>query len=163
VKRSCVFLDRDGVINAAPRAGEYMLRWEEFRFLPGICDWIRLFNALGVLVIVVTNQRCVSLGLITTPELDEIHQRMRRELESMGARLDDVLFCPHAEGACDCRKPKPGLIEQACARWEIDLESSLLIGDSDTDKEFARRAGLRFVRVKNGRILEIVPSEQARH
>jgi len=159
VKRRCVFLDRDGVINAAPAAGEYILRWEEFRFLPGISDWIRLFNALGGLVIVVTNQRCVALGLLPTGELDEIHRRMRDELAQMGARLDDVLCCPHEEGTCDCRKPKPGLIEQACGKWEIDLEGSLLIGDSDTDRELARRTGLRFVRVTNGRIADITPAE----
>ncbi len=159
MKRRCVFLDRDGVINAAPPAGEYILRWEEFRILPGISDWIRLFNALGILVIVVTNQRCVALGLLAAAGLDEIHCRMRDELARMGARLDDVLCCPHDEGTCDCRKPKPGLIDQACGKWEIDLEGSLLIGDSDTDRELAQRTGLRFVHVKDGRIADITPAE----
>lgn len=158
MNRRCVFLDRDGVINAAPVAGEYILRWEEFRFLPGVADWIRLFNTLGLLVIVVTNQRSVALGLISSGELDEIHHRMRDELAQEGARLDDVLCCPHEEGTCECRKPKPGLIEQACRKWDIDLEGSLLIGDSDADRELARRAGLCFIRVANGRIVDITPA-----
>ena len=74
-----VFLDRDGVINRKPPVGDYIRTWSEFQFLPGIADWIQLFNALGLLVIVVTNQRGVALGLIRCEDLEEIHRNMTQE------------------------------------------------------------------------------------
>lgn len=154
VIRRCVFLDRDGVINASPAPGEYIRSWSEFRFLPGVSDWIRLFNVLGFLVIVVTNQRGIARGLVSATEVEEIHRRMREELAGAGARIDDVFCCPHEEGACECRKPKPGLILQASRKWNLDLAASLLIGDSEADRELARSCKLTFVRVHDGRIIE---------
>jgi len=147
MKRRCVFLDRDGVINIAPAPGRYILRWEDFEFIPTITDWIRLFNTLGYLVIVVTNQRCVARGMISTEALGEIHRRMVEELAARGARIDDVYCCPHEEDACNCRKPKPGMVEAAAAKWNIDLANSLLIGDSPRDRGLARNANLNFFEV----------------
>lgn len=158
MKRRCVFLDRDGTINAAPAPGDYLRKWEEFRFLPGIVDWIRIFNTLGFLVIVVTNQRGVARGLIRPDDLDEIHRKMTMEIERAGGRIDEILCCPHEEGACACRKPRPGLVLDAQARWEIDLPASLLIGDSELDRDLAARCGMSFVRVCGGRVVETVPA-----
>ena len=152
MSRPCVFLDRDGVINVAPEKGAYIRTWEEFRFLPGITDWIRLFNALEYLVIVVTNQRGVALGLIESRHLNEIHANMVQELARQGARLDDVFYCPHHEDACLCRKPKPGLVLAAQQKWTIDLERSLMIGDSSSDEQLAENCGLRFLRAADGRL-----------
>jgi D-glycero-D-manno-heptose 1,7-bisphosphate phosphatase len=154
VKRRAVFLDRDGVINEPAAPGDYIRNWGEFRFVPNIADWIRLFNALDLLVIVVTNQRGVALGRMTAGDVEDIHRRMRGELAAQGGRIDDVFWCPHEEGACDCRKPLPGLVYQARDRWDIDLAASLVIGDSDQDRELARVCGARFLRVAGGRILE---------
>ena len=155
VKRRCVFLDRDGVINAAPPPGEYILSPEAFRLLPSVVDWIRLFNAAGFLAIVITNQRCVARGLLRAEVLDEIHRRMRDGLAALGARIDDVFCCPHEEGTCACRKPGTGLIEQACGKWDIDLAASLMIGDSDRDRELAARCGMTFIHVRDGHIVEV--------
>ena len=151
--RRCVFLDRDGVINVKTAKGEYIERWSEFRFLPNVSDWIRLFNALDLLVIVITNQRGVALGRMTLEDLDHIHGNMVRELALNGARIDDIFSCPHGFEECDCRKPKPGLVYQARDKWNIDLSQSLLIGDSDGDAELAERCGLRFLRVEDGRLV----------
>ena len=118
MKRPCVFLDRDGVINFSPPEGEYVRSWEEFRFIPTITDWIRLVNALGYLVVVVTNQRGVSRGLVSLHELENIHARMIKELASRGARVDGVIFCPHEVGSCQCRKPQPGMV------WETQHGSA---------------------------------------
>ncbi len=156
----CVFLDRDGVINAAPPPGDYILRREDLVLLDQTVDWIRLFNTLGLLTIVVTNQRAVALGLLTQAELDAIHDDMRARLLARGARIDDVFCCPHEEDACDCRKPRPGLVLQAQRKWNIDLRASLLIGDTHRDEGLARRCGLPFVHVADGRILRILPSAQ---
>jgi D-glycero-D-manno-heptose 1,7-bisphosphate phosphatase len=156
VKRRCVFLDRDGTVNVGPGPGEYVRHWPEFHFIPGIVDWIRIFNAQGFLVIVVTNQRGVARGLIRPQDLDEIHRRMAEEIEDAGGHIDQILCCPHDEDSCDCRKPKPGLVLQAQLRWDIDLASSLLIGDCDSDRELARACGMSFVRVRDGRVVETI-------
>ena len=150
--RRCVFLDRDGVINVSPPTGEYVLSWDDFRILPEIVDWIRLFNALGYLVIVITNQRCVAKGLLRLEDLKAIHQQMCETLDEQGAHIDAVYACPHDTGCCECRKPLPGMIRQAEADWPINLAESLFIGDMDTDEQLAATCGLRFARVSQGRI-----------
>lgn len=147
----CVFLDRDGVINKKID-GDYVRSWSQFQFLPNVVDWVRLFQALDHLVIVVTNQRGVALGRMTLPDVNEIHEKMLAELDQRGAKIDDIFMCPHGENSCDCRKPKPGLILQAQQKYDIDLSASLLIGDSDSDEQLARTCGLRFLRAENGRL-----------
>jgi D-glycero-D-manno-heptose 1,7-bisphosphate phosphatase len=151
--RRCLFLDRDGVINAAPPEGDYIRSWDEFRLLPEVVDWIRLFKAAGYLVIVVTNQRGIALGRMTEAELAALHERMRSELAAQGAVLDDIFYCPHAEGACDCRKPRPGMIVEAQRKWDVDLAGSLLVGDGERDRLLAARCGIPFVMVKDGRVV----------
>lgn len=153
VGRGCVFLDRDGVINVKPPSGAYIGSWDEFHFVPGIGDWIRLFNVLGYLVVVITNQRGIALGLTSRETIETIHRNMVEELALRGARIDDVFYCPHAENACDCRKPRPGLIMQAQQKWGIDLSRSLMIGDTGRDRELAAAVGLPFVLVDEGRIV----------
>ncbi len=153
--RRCVFLDRDGVINVKPPDGDYVRSWSGFRFLPNIADWIRLFNALGFLVIVISNQRGIARGIMGAADVDEIHANMRRELAAIGARIDDIFVCPHEEGACDCRKPQPGLVRQAVAKWNIGLSGSILIGDSSRDRELAAACGLRYVEVRDGQIRQV--------
>jgi D-glycero-D-manno-heptose 1,7-bisphosphate phosphatase len=154
--RRCVFLDRDGVINEKPPAGEYISKWEDIQLIPSVADWIRLFNSLDYLVIVVTNQRGVSLGRMTEEELEAIHQRLLIELEAAGAHVDDLFYCPHEDESCGCRKPQPGLIRLACKKWDIDLAHSVMIGDSSRDRGLAEMCGIRFVSVDHGRVLEVV-------
>lgn len=150
--RRCVFLDRDGVINQKAAPHEYITCWNEFRILPNITDWIRLFNALDFLVIVVTNQRGIARERMTRESVDEMHRNMVAELADRGARIDDVFVCPHEENACNCRKPKPGMVREAQAKWDIDLAASLMIGDSDDDSLLAKACGMRFLRVLDGRL-----------
>jgi D-glycero-D-manno-heptose 1,7-bisphosphate phosphatase len=149
----CVFLDRDGVINEKAAPHEYIRSSGEFRLLPNIADWIRLFNALEFVVIVITNQRGVARGLMTEAALASIHGRMLEELVAQGARIDDIFYCPHEENSCDCRKPKPGLVYAARDKWNIDLAHSLLLGDSDSDEQLAAACGIRFLRVLDGRLI----------
>ncbi len=141
------------MINVKAPEGEYIRSWSEFQFLPNIADWVRLFNALDFLVIVVTNQRGVALGKLTEEQLGEIHANMIRELGSMSARIDDVFACPHHTDVCECRKPKPGMVLKAQDKWGVDLGRSLMIGDSDSDAELATACGLRFLRVRDGRLV----------
>jgi D-glycero-D-manno-heptose 1,7-bisphosphate phosphatase len=162
VKPRCVFLDRDGTVNVGAPAGDYIQNWGQFRFLPGIIDWIRIFNTLGFLVVVVTNQRGVARGLVRQEDLDEIHRQMTFEIERGGGRIDQILCCPHEEGACMCRKPKPGLVLAAQARWDIDLAGSVLIGNSDSDRDLAAACGMGFIRVRDGQVVETISSSSAK-
>src|ERR1700756_2077842 len=106
-----VFLDRDGVINRKPPGDGYVTRWEDMRFLPGVAKSIALLNQSGFRVIVVSNQRCVARGLVTTQSLDAMHQQMCNSLAAAGATIDGVYYCPHEkQPPCGCRKPAPGML-----------------------------------------------------
>jgi D-glycero-D-manno-heptose 1,7-bisphosphate phosphatase len=145
-----VFLDRDGVINEKAAPGDYIRSVEQFRLLPNIAEWIRLFNALGHLVIVVTNQRGVARGLMTDEALSAIHKRMVDDLASRHAHIDDIFSCTHSADSCECRKPKPGLVYAARDKWSIDLAHSLLLGDSESDRELAIACNIPFLQVTDG-------------
>jgi len=141
-----VFLDRDGVINRKRPEGEYVTSWEEFAILPGVPEAIKRMNEAGLRVIVVSNQRCIALGLCTRRDVESIHRRLVALLAAEGSRIDRFYICEHDAGVCDCRKPDIGLFRQATADFpSIQAESSVMIGDSISDVEFGHRAGMRTV------------------
>lgn len=138
-----VFLDRDGVLNEKMPEGRYVASWSDFHLLPGVAEAIARLNRAGLRAIVVSNQRGIALGLYTSPDVEAIHARLEDLLNAYGAHIDAFFFCPHDKNACNCRKPDPGLFEQAVARFpEILAESSVIIGDSLSDIEFGRRLGM---------------------
>jgi D-glycero-D-manno-heptose 1,7-bisphosphate phosphatase len=140
--KKAAFLDRDGVINRKAPEGQYVTRWEDMEFLRGSFEAIRLLNAAGFLVVVITNQRCVAKGLITPQELESLHARMLREFQAAGATIDAVYYCPHDyQPPCDCRKPQPGMLLDAARDHNIQLNASWMIGDSDHDVQAGRTAG----------------------
>jgi len=140
--KKAAFLDRDGVINRKAPEGQYVTRWEDMEFLPGSFEAVRLLNAAGFLVVVITNQRCVAKGLITPQELEALHARMRLEFQAAGATIDAVYYCPHDyQPPCDCRKPQPGMLLDAAREHNIQLNSSWMIGDSEHDVQAGRTAG----------------------
>jgi len=142
------FLDRDGVINRKPLEGEYVTCWEEMQLLPGVSHAIGLLNRAGFRVIVVTNQRCVAKGLVSTAVLEAMHQRMCEELAEKGAHIAEIYYCPHEfNPACSCRKPLPGMLLSAARKHDIDLATSWMIGDSEIDVEAGRNAGCKTARV----------------
>ena len=144
------FLDRDGVINRNAPRGRYIKSWDELEVLPGVADAIRLLNGANFRVIVVTNQRGVSLGLMTVEDLEEIHRRLLERLNSAGARIDAVYYCPHGEGQCDCRKPATGMFRRALDEFpEISLRDSIVIGDSWRDMEAAGVLGCSRILVQD--------------
>lgn len=145
------FLDRDGVINRKAPGDEYVTRWEDMHFLPGVSNAIALLNKAGYLVVVVTNQRCVAKGLLGRDELTSMHVRMRELLSSEGARIDAIYDCLHDLcDVCSCRKPQPGMLLRAAQDFGVDLNASWMIGDSEIDVEAGKRAGCKTVRIKNG-------------
>jgi D-glycero-D-manno-heptose 1,7-bisphosphate phosphatase len=145
-----VFLDRDGVLNEKMPEGEYVTRWEEFRAFPGVAASIRHLNQAGLRVVVVTNQRGIARGLYTLGDVEAIHTRFQQELQLAGAHIDAIFICPHDREECRCRKPMPGLFEQAVARFpDITAATSVMIGDSWVDVEFGRNLGMATILVQN--------------
>ena len=141
-----IFLDRDGVINRKMPEGQYVTCWEHFHLLPGVPEAIAQLNQAGLRVIVVTNQRGVALGLYSTADVDAIHVQFQQVLDRFGAHVDGFYFCPHDKRECTCRKPLPGMFEQAQADFpEIEAATSLVIGDSLSDIEFGKNLGLRTI------------------
>ncbi len=144
-----VFLDRDGVLNRKAPEGQYVARWDVFHPLPGIYEAVRLLNRAELPVYVVTNQRGVALGLYTADDVNTLHRRLERALGENGARIDGFFFCPHDKNVCRCRKPGPGLFEQARALHpEIDFTASLIIGDSLSDMEAGQQLGMQTIFIK---------------
>jgi len=141
-----VFLDRDGILNEKMPEGQYVSRWEDFHVLPGVPEALRRLNEAGMRVVVVSNQRGIARGFYTVADVEAMHAAFQRQLDSMGARIDAFFICPHDEGQCNCRKPLPGLFEQAVARFpQITAATSVMIGDSFSDIEFGRRLGMRTI------------------
>ncbi len=147
-----IFLDRDGVLNRKPPEGEYVSGWAQFHLLPGVPEAIARLNRTGLRTIVVSNQRGIALGLYTADDVNAIHAELERTLAASGAHIDAFYFCPHDREAkenqpvCDCRKPGPGLYNQARAQFpDTTPETSLMIGDSFSDIEFGHRLGMRTI------------------
>jgi D-glycero-D-manno-heptose 1,7-bisphosphate phosphatase len=137
---STVFLDRDGVLNEKMPEGGYVASRADFHVLPGVPEAIARLNSAGARVIVVSNQRGIALGLYTAAEVKAIHADFERLLKAHGAHIDAFFICPHDRGQCNCRKPLPGLFEQAQARFPgISAATSVMIGDTPADIEFGRR------------------------
>lgn len=114
-----------------------------FEILPGALNAIAVLKHAGIRVIVVSNQRGIALGRYSSDDVNRIHDVLQRALAAANARVDAFYFCPHEKGECNCRKPLPGLFEQAKADFpEIDGATSLMIGDSLSDVEFGTRLGM---------------------
>jgi histidinol-phosphate phosphatase family protein len=129
-----VFLDRDGVINLSPPPPGFVLRWEDFEFAPGALRALRRLHEHGFTVAVITNQSCVGRGMTTLENVRAINARMAEAVAAAGGRLHGVYVCPHAkEDGCPCRKPKPGLIDQAARELALDPARAFLVGDSERD------------------------------
>ena len=149
-KQKAVFLDRDGTLNKYVGFLRYA---DEFELLPGAAEAVKMINRSGYLAIVVTNQPVIARGECSWEELQKIHDKMETELGKEGAFLDGIYVCPHHkdkgfEGErpeykfdCDCRKPKAGLFLQAAKDFNVDLNKSLMIGDSDNDLKAGVNAG----------------------
>lgn len=143
-----VFLDRDGVINVDHG---YVIRPEDFCFVPGAVNGMRLFQNAGYQLIVITNQSGIARGFYTEQDYEVLTTHMKVELARAGVQLGGVYHCPHLPDAivnayrkdCDCRKPGPGMILRAAADHGIDLSRSILVGDKDSDIAAGRAAGVR--------------------
>lgn len=139
-----VFLDRDGTLNESPGQGEYVLHPDQLRIIPSSIKAVKIIKEAGFLAIVITNQSCVSRGLLTNKQLEKIHNKLKQEMN-----LDDIRYCPHTPLAgCLCRKPKPDMVIEAAKWFQIDIERSYFVGDELKDLMTAINAGCIPIKIK---------------
>ncbi len=145
-----VLLDRDGVINED--SDDYIKSPLEWEPIPGSLEAIGLLAQRGFGVVVITNQSGVARGLFSLDVLGQIHAKMQRAIEAHGGRLEGIYYCPHGpEDFCGCRKPKPGMFNQAAKDLGLNLAGIPAVGDSYRDLEAARSAGASPMLVQTGK------------
>jgi D-glycero-D-manno-heptose 1,7-bisphosphate phosphatase len=150
-----VFLDRDGTINVER---EFLYRPEDFRFIQGAPQAIRLLNEAGFLVIVVTNQSGIARGFYDEAAVNRLHRHMDAQLARFGARIDAYYFCPHHpeygtgeyRKSCACRKPMDGMLRRGASEFSLDLSASFIVGDRLVDVAAGLKAGCRPMLVRTG-------------
>ena len=165
-KQKAIFLDRDGTVN---RYVGFLRNIEDLELLENAAEAVKTINASDYLAIIVTNQPVIARGEVTFDQLDEIHKKLETLLGEKGAFLNAIYFCPHHpdsgfEGEikelkidCDCRKPKPGMLLKAAEDYNIDLNQSYMIGDSENDVKAGLAAGCQSIQIeRNGDLLEAV-------
>jgi D-glycero-D-manno-heptose 1,7-bisphosphate phosphatase len=165
--RRAAFLDRDGVV-CIERG--YLHRPEDFAFVPGALEGMRLLDGQGYLLAVVTNQSGIARGYFTEDDYAALTRHMVAELDKAGIRLAGIRHCPHLPDAqvaacrrvCECRKPAPGMILQLAQALHLDLAASVLVGDKASDVQAGRAAGVgRCMLVRSGHALSAADEAQA--
>lgn len=151
--RPALFIDKDGtLVENVP----YNVNPALLRLMPGAADALARLARAGFALVVVTNQSGLARGLFTRQDFQRLEDALRARLHAeQGVELDGLLLCPHEPGpdgapACRCRKPAPGMLLQAAARWQLDLPRSWMVGDTLDDVEAGHRAGCRSLLFDSG-------------
>jgi len=161
VRRPAIFFDRDGVLN---HDTGYVHRSEEFQWIDGAREAVRLANDLGYYTFVVTNQAGVAHGYYDEEAIRQLHDWMQGELHAEGAHIDAYEYCPfHPNGVVaqycqdsDLRKPGPGMLKKLMADWSVDVGRSLMIGDRDSDIQAAAAAGVAGHKFEGGNVFDFL-------
>jgi len=147
--RPAVFLDRDGTIIEDEG---YLADASRVRLLDGAIDALRTFSDRGMLLVVISNQSGIARGLITPAQHAEVDARVKAVLAEAGVPLDAAYYCPHGpDDRCSCRKPLPGMIEQAKRELDIDIAHSFMVGDKMSDVAAGRAAGCLTALIGSGK------------
>ncbi len=150
-----IFLDRDGTINAGIPKYERVDSVDKVELLPNVIEGLALLATQDYLFFFVTNQAGLAEGIITKEDFDAINGEVLSLIEPSGIQIQESFVCPHGESDnCDCRKPKPKLIFEAAAKYDIDLSESWMIGDRITDVETGINAGLKTILVQTGAVMK---------
>lgn len=140
--KKAVFLDRDGTINVRAEKGCYIEKKEDFAWLTGAKEAIRILKQKGYMVFLFTNQPGIARGKMTEKDLDEIHNKLLNDLQKVGTSIDKIYVCPHGwNDGCECRKPRPGMLYQAQKEYALNLLECIVIGDDERDIQAGEEAG----------------------
>ena len=153
-----LFLDRDGVINHETE-GEYVTQWSEFKFYDGVKQALEIFAQKFNRIIIITNQRGISKGLMDEGDLRDIHLNMLGAIEAAGGRIDRIYYCIDMNDDSMNRKPNPGMALQAKQDFpEIDFKRSLMIGNTMADMQFGRNIGAHTIFISSNRPVPSMPN-----
>lgn len=145
-----IFIDRDGVINEDV-IGDYIKRWEDFRFIPGAVESLGKLTGAGYKIVIISNQAGIGDGTYPEDALNQITYKMLNELKRNSVDVKGVYYCLHGKDAgCECRKPKPGLFNQVAREIQFDPSKTYFVGDKATDVEAGKRFGLKTIFVLTG-------------
>ena len=151
-----VFLDRDGVINIDYG---YVGSIDKFKFKEGIFELLKFLQEKGFFLFVVTNQSGIARGYYTKEDFHNLMNYMINELKKKEIEIKDYNFCPHhpdITGECNCRKPRPGMILDLAKKYDVDLKNSIMIGDSLSDIEAAKNAGIKKTYLVKDSLVEVL-------
>lgn len=157
-EKRVIFLDRDGVINKKPPRAKYIKNWNEFIFLDGAIEGMKLLKKMNYQIYIITNQAGIARGMMSLEDLQIIHKNMVKQLSQEGIKISGIYFCPHGwDEGCNCRKPKPGMLLSAAAENFINLSEAIFIGDDERDQIAGSAAGCKTILLKkNESLLSVV-------
>ena len=144
--KKAVFVDRDGTLNYD---NGYTHKISDLKIYEDMIPILKGYYDNGYMIIVITNQSGINRGYYSVEEMKEFNNKLAEVFIKYGIKIEDFFYCPHTpEEACNCRKPETGLIEMAAKKYNIDIKSSIIIGDSEsTDGKLASRLGIKFIKV----------------
>ena len=145
-RKKAVFVDRDGTLNYD---NGYTHKISDLKIYEDMIPLLKSYYDNGYMIIVITNQSGINRGYCSVEEMKQFNNKLAEVFIKHGIKIEDFFYCPHTpEEACNCRKPETGLIEMAVKKYNIDIKSSIIIGDSEsTDGKLASRLGIKFIKV----------------
>nr|WP_160054269.1 D-glycero-beta-D-manno-heptose 1,7-bisphosphate 7-phosphatase [Shewanella litoralis] len=158
--KKAVFLDRDGVIN---KDTGYVHNVDDFEYIDGVFEACLALKEMGYLLVVVTNQSGIARGMYSEDDFHHLTEWMDWNFADKGVDLDGIYYCPHHpekglgeyKQDCDCRKPKPGMLNSASQFLNIDLSQSVMVGDKADDMRAAKAAGINSaILVRSGKVVD---------
>ncbi len=159
--KPALFLDRDGTIN---KDKGYVYKIEDFEWIEGAKETIKLFNNKGYYVFIVTNQSGIGRGFYNRKDVETLHSYINEDLSKLNAKVDDFFYSPYHNSnnsnefdhLKNLRKPNTGMLDLACSKWPVNKEKSLLIGDSESDMKCAKNFGIMGFLFKEKNIFKFV-------
>lgn len=152
--KKVILLDRDGVINKKPPKTQYVKNWEEFEFLPGAIDALKLLTKKKYEIFIISNQSGIGRGVMTKEDLRKIHGKFLEVCKKETINIKGIYYCPHDwDDRCFCRKPKPGMLFKAAADHSFDLTKAIFIGDDERDEQAGEAADCKTILLQHGQSL----------
>lgn len=155
MKNKAIFLDRDGTINVEK---DYLYKIEDFEFIDGVVESLKIFSELGYKIIVLTNQSGIARGYYKEEDVERLHDYLKDYLKEKNIIIDEFYYCPHHKDKgigkykidCNCRKPKTGMFDLVIKDYDIDKSLSYMVGDKISDVKAGLNAGVKSILVKTG-------------